>query len=66
VFAVESIRKWWYIIGKANYPKATELLITDDGGGSNSSRTRLWIYELQKLSSELNIDILVCHYPLGI
>ena len=65
VFAVESIRKWWYTIGRKSYPKATELLITADGGGSNSSRTRLWKYELQKLSSELNIDIIVCHYPPG-
>lgn len=65
MFAVESIRKWWYTMGKENYPNATELLITADGGGSNSSRTRLWKYELQKLSSELDINITVCHYPPG-
>lgn len=41
VFAVESIRRWWNAMGQANYPKATELIITADGGGSNGSRTRL-------------------------
>ena len=31
-FAVETIRRWWYRMGKAVYPEATELLITADGG----------------------------------
>jgi len=64
-FAVESIRRWWYSMGKQTYPKATQLLITCDGGGSNGSRTRLWKRELQSLSTELNIEISVCHYPPG-
>jgi Rhodopirellula transposase DDE domain len=64
-FAVESIRRWWEKIGKVNYPNAAELLITADGGGSNSSRGRLWKVELQKLSSEIGIEISVCHYPPG-
>lgn len=65
MFAVESIRRWWHMMGKDNYPEATELLITADGGGSNSSRARLWKYELQKLATELQLDITVCHYPPG-
>ena len=65
IFAVESIRKWWYTMGKPTYENAAELLITADGGGSNSSRARLWKVELQKLSSELKLDIHVCHYPPG-
>jgi len=64
-FAVESIRRWWYSMGQPVYPEATQLLITCDGGGSNGSRSRLWKRELQKLSSELNIEIAVCHYPPG-
>ena len=32
-------------MGKVAYPDATELLITADGGGSNSSRSRLWKLE---------------------
>jgi hypothetical protein len=65
VFAAESIRRWWYSMGKPVYPNAVQLLITCDGGGSNGSRTRLWKLELQKLSTELNIEIAVCHYPPG-
>jgi hypothetical protein len=65
MFAVESIRRWWYNLGKENYPHATQILITADGGGSNGSRTRLWKYELQKLATELDLDITVCHYPPG-
>ncbi len=64
-FAVESIRRWWYSMGCESYPEATELLITADGGGSNGSRVRLWKYELQKLATELQMDISVCHFPPG-
>jgi transposase len=49
-FAVESIRRWWYSMGKSTYPQATRLLITADSGGSNGSRVRLWKLELQKLA----------------
>jgi hypothetical protein len=64
-FAIESIRRWWYTVGIENYPNAERILITADGGGSNSSRARLWKYELQKLATELKIEISVSHYPPG-
>lgn len=34
-----------------------------DGGGSNSSRSKLWKRELQKISNELNLVIEMCHFP---
>jgi hypothetical protein len=64
-FAVESIRRWWKRMGQLRYPKATEWLITADGGGSNSYRTRLWKRELQKLANELGLTIHICHFPPG-
>jgi len=64
-FAVSSIRAWWQHLGHGRYPKATTLTITADGGGSNSSRTRLWKVELQKLADEIGIPIRVCHFPPG-
>jgi hypothetical protein len=64
-FAVNSIRAWWTHLGRKRYPNATMLTITADGGGSNSSRTRLWKTELQKLADELQIAIRVCHFPPG-
>ncbi len=64
-FAIASIRGWWYQMGQQAYPNAKELLITADGGGSNSSRSRLWKVQLQKLANETGICISVCHYPPG-
>ena len=64
-FAVQSIRRWWQDIGCKRYPAAKRLTITCDGGGSNGSRVRLWKLELQKLASQLDIDITVHHLPPG-
>jgi len=64
-FAVNSIRAWWTHLGRERYPEAPRLTITADGGGSNSSRTRLWKTELQKLANELGFAIRVCHFPPG-
>jgi hypothetical protein len=47
------------------YPVASCLTITADGGGSNGSRVRLWKYQLQKLADELCIEINVHHLPPG-
>ena len=41
-FAVESIRRWWNMMGCKSYPEAKKLLITADCGGSNGYRLRLW------------------------
>ena len=64
-FAVESIRRWWRSMGRQAYPKATSLLITADGGGSNGSRVRLWKLELQKFADDSALSIAVCHFPPG-
>jgi hypothetical protein len=64
-FAVESIRRWWWHIGKEAYPQAHAVLITADGGGSNASRNRLWKVALQKLAAEIGITIYVRHFPPG-
>lgn len=64
-FAIESIRRWWNIMGKEDYSSSKELLITADGGGSNGSRVRLWKVELQKLANETGLAITLCHFPPG-
>jgi hypothetical protein len=64
-FAVQTLRRWWRQVGKARYPKAKRLVITCDGGGSNSSRGRLWKRELQRLADELGLSIEVHHLPPG-
>ena len=52
-------------MGRKRYGKTDHLLITADGGGSNSSRSRLWKIELQKLANELAMTINVSHLPPG-
>jgi len=64
-FAVNSILSWWQHLGKQRYPHATSLTITADCGDSNSSRTRLWKLELQRLADETGLQIVVCHFPPG-
>jgi len=64
-FAVESIRRWWHKMGCELYEKASKILITADGGGSNGRRNRLWKMQLQELSNELGKEIHMCHFPPG-
>ena len=64
-FAVAAIERWWTKMGKKRYPKARQLMITADGGGSNSSRSRLWKVALQKLADRTGLQLLVCHFPPG-
>jgi hypothetical protein len=64
-FAVNTIRRWWRVMGKKRYHKAKRLMITADAGGSNGYRIRLWKVELQKLANELKLPITVCHMPPG-
>ena len=64
-FATNSIRRWWKQMGKKRFPRARELLITADGGGSNGHRSRLWKVELQKLADDLGLTVVVSHFPPG-
>jgi hypothetical protein len=64
-FAVHSIRRWWRRMGRRRFPRAAELLITADGGGSNSPRSRLWKVSLQSLADELGLRLHICHFPPG-
>jgi len=64
-FATNSIRRWWREMGCRRFPHARQLLITADGGGSNSSRCRLWKVSLQALADDLGLGLQVCHFPPG-
>lgn len=64
-FAIATLRRWWEVMGHPMYPNACELLITADGGGSNSSRSRLWKVALQELADDTGLEISVCHFPPG-
>jgi hypothetical protein len=64
-FAANSIRRWWDDMGNTRFPHARELMITADGGGSNSCRSRLWKVALQGLANKLDMKLRVCHFPPG-
>jgi len=64
-FAVDAIVKWWELEGQHRY-RSKCLLILADSGGSNSSRSRVWKYELQKkLCERYGLKVTVVHYPPG-
>jgi transposase len=64
-FAVAAIARWWQILGSKLYRSVNRLIITADSGGSNSSRSRLWKLELQRLADQTGLIIEVAHYPPG-
>jgi transposase len=64
-FAAATIQRWWEEMGSQRYPKAQHLMITADGGGSNSSRGRLWKVALQRLADTTGLRLWVHHYPPG-
>jgi hypothetical protein len=64
-FAVAAIGQWWQRLGQPTYPRATELLVVADGGGSNGSRNRLWKWALQQFADEAGLTVTVCHFPPG-
>jgi len=65
VFAVTTIEAWWQQVGSKRYPQAREIFITADAGGSNSYRSHVWKYELQRVADKLDLAIHVSHFPPG-
>ncbi len=64
-FAVGAIGRWWQRMGRKRYRSPRRILITADCGGSNSPRTRLWLWELQRIANRTGMIYEVCHYPPG-
>jgi hypothetical protein len=64
-FAVAALRRWWQAGGAAAFRHAGGVLITADGGGSNSCRNRLWKVALQEWADESGWPVAVSHFPPG-
>jgi len=62
-FACDSFRWYWNRIGQQRYRDATSILLTCDGGGSNSSRKYIFKHDLERLSDSIGLPIRVAHYP---
>ncbi len=52
-------------MGSKVYPKAKELLVTADVGGSKGSRLRLGKVAVQELADATGLRVKVCHFPPG-
>jgi Rhodopirellula transposase DDE domain len=52
-------------MGESSYPKAREMLIMADCGGSNGARSLLWKYALHQWAQREDLKIVVCHFPPG-
>jgi transposase len=65
VFAATTIEAWWKLVGCKRYPDARELFINADAGGSNSYRSHVWKFELQRIADKLDLSIHVSHFPPG-
>lgn len=64
-FATDSIAHWWRQEGRRAYPRARQLLVLADGGGSNGHRSRLFKSSLQQFADQNRLAVTVCHYPTG-
>ncbi len=64
-FALMSVRRWWDLMGHQQYPEATALYLTADGGGSNGHRVRLFKAELPAFANDTGLEIHVSHFPPG-
>lgn len=64
-FAVQTLRRWWQVVGDDTYRGVRRLLVCADAGGSNGYRLRLWKTELARLAEQTGLKITVCHFPPG-
>lgn len=64
-FAADALLDWWRRYGSKCYPRAAEMLLLCDGGGSNGSRRIVFKEQLQRVADRTNLAIHVAHYPPG-
>lgn len=62
-FVVDNLRWWWQEHGMHQYPQAKYILLLCDSGGANGHRHHAFKKGLLDLAQELQIKIVVCHYP---
>ena len=62
-FMCDNLRYYWKKYIRYHYPFAEKMLLLCDGGGSNGSRFHVVKEALYQLAVELDIEIVVAHYP---
>lgn len=65
-FAIDTIEKWWLLVGRSEYKSSKHLLVLADCGGGNGYRSTIWKRDAQtKLCNRYGLTVRVCHYPPG-
>jgi hypothetical protein len=64
-FIADALIDYWQNYGRYRYPRAAEILLLCDGGGSNGSRRLIFKEELQRVTDCIDMIIHVAHYPPG-
>jgi hypothetical protein len=64
-FAADALIDYWRTYGRHRYPRAAEMLLLCDGGGSNSARRLLFKEQLERVADLIDMIIRVAHYPPG-
>ncbi len=62
-FVCDNLQHFWCEELQWQYPEAPVMLLLCDGGGSNSARHYIVKQDLCRLAKQLEMDILVAHYP---
>lgn len=62
-FVCENLKRVWIDELQYKYKEAHSLLILCDGGGSNSCLHHIFKQDLIKLANQLQINLLIAHYP---
>jgi Rhodopirellula transposase DDE domain len=62
-FACDSLGYWWEAHGQPAFPRARQMLLLCDGGGSNASNRYVFKFHLERLAKRLNLEIRVAHFP---
>jgi DDE family transposase len=64
-FAIDAFLDYWRTYGCRRYPRAEDLLLLCDGGGSCGYRRLVFKEQLQRAADETGLRIRVAHYPTG-
>jgi hypothetical protein len=64
-FAIDAFLDYWWTYGCHRYPRAEDLLLLCDGGGSCGYRRLVFKEQLQRAADETGLRIRVAHYPTG-
>jgi Rhodopirellula transposase DDE domain len=62
-FACDALCLAWAVVFCLRYPRAAELLLLCDGGGSNSARSLRFKEDLIAVSQRLGLRLRIAHYP---